>query len=136
MSFTAEADGHQISMDAKSPIGHDSAMTPKHLLLAGICGCTAMDVAALLRKYKQEFESLDVDAEAAPTKGVIPAVFEKVNLTFKVKGAVDSSKLLEAVTLSQTKYCGVTAMVVKAVPVTYVVELNGENIGSGQASFD
>ena len=44
MKFTAEADGHHVFMDAKSPIGGDSAMTPKHLLLAGISGCTAMEV--------------------------------------------------------------------------------------------
>ena len=135
MKFTADADGHRISMDAKSPIGDDSAMTPKHLLLAGISGCTAMDVVALLKKYKQPFESLEVDAEAELSVGVFPAVFTEVKLVFKLKGAVDTTHLLEAVKLSQTKYCGVTAMVSKAVPVTYTIELNGENVGSGRANF-
>jgi putative redox protein len=135
MKFTAEADGHQVSMDAKSPIGGDSAMTPKHLLLAGISGCTAMDVVALLKKYKQPFESLDVDADAELTEGVFPAVFKEVKLIFRLKGAVDPARILEAVKLSQTKYCGVTAMVSKSVPVTYSVELNGESIGSGKADF-
>ncbi len=105
MKFTAEADGHQVSMDAKSPIGEDSAMTPKHLLLAGICGCTAMDVAALLKKYKQTFESLEVDANADLSVGVFPAVFTEVRLIFKLKGEVDPARFLEAIKLSQTKYC-------------------------------
>ena len=35
MKFAASADGHLISMDAKSPVGDSSAMTPKQLLLAG-----------------------------------------------------------------------------------------------------
>lgn len=135
MKFTAHSEGHEVLMDAKSPIGSDSAMTPKHLLLAGISGCTAMDVVALLKKYKQPFESLDVDVDADLTEGVYPAIFKDVKLIFKVKGAVEREKLLEAVKLSQTKYCGVTAMVAKAVPILYTVELNGEGIGSGQADF-
>jgi hypothetical protein len=35
-----EADSHKVEMDTKSPIGTDTALTPKQLLLAGICGCT------------------------------------------------------------------------------------------------
>ena len=33
MKFVAEAGEHKIVMDAKSPIGNDTGMTPKHLLL-------------------------------------------------------------------------------------------------------
>ena len=135
LKFTAEADGHKVSVDAKSPIGGDSAMTPKHFLLAGISGCTGMDVVALLKKYKQPFESLEIDADTDLSTGGFPAVFTEVRLVFKLKGAVDPARLLEAVKLSQTKYCGVTAMVAKTVPVVYSVELNGESIGSGRADF-
>jgi len=135
MKFTASAEGHEVLMDAKSPIGSDAGMTPKHLLLAGISGCTAMDVVALMKKYKQSMDSLDVDVDADLTEGVYPAVFKEVKLVFRVSGPVEAERLLEAVKLSQTKYCGVTAMVSKAVPVSYSVELNGEMIGTGQADF-
>jgi putative redox protein len=135
MKFTAAAEGHEIQMDAKSPVGTDSAMTPKHLLLAGISGCTAMDVVALLKKYKQPFEALEVDADGETTVGVHPVVFKEIKLVFKLKGQVDAAKVLEAIKLSQTKYCGVTAMVSKSVPILYSVELNGESIGSGHADF-
>jgi putative redox protein len=135
MKFTAVAEGHEIQMDAKSPVGTDSGMTPKHLLLVGISGCTAMDVVALLKKYKQPFEALEVDADGEPTVGVHPVVFKEIKLVFKLKGQVDAAKVLEAIKLSQTKYCGVTAMVSKSVPISYSVELNGESIGSGHADF-
>lgn len=135
MKFTAIADEHRVPMDAKPPIGEDSAMTPKHLLLAGISGCTAMDVIALLKKYKQPVESLEVDADTDLTTGSYPVVFKEIKLVFKLKGQIDASKALEAIKLSQTKYCGVTAMVSKSVPVSYTVELNGESIGSGLADF-
>ncbi len=135
MAFSAEADGHKIMMDAKAPIGADSAMTPKHLVLAGICGCTGMDIAALLRKYKQPVESLDISAETELTDGY-PAVFKEVKLSFQLKGALEATKVLEAIHLSQTKYCGVSAMIVKSTPIHYTVELNGERIGAGQAAFE
>lgn len=134
MKFAAKADEHVLEMDAKPPIGGGSAMNPKQLLLAGVCGCTGMDVAALLRKHKQPVESLSVDAEANLTSSY-PAIFEKISLSYRVTGSVDAAKLVEAVQLSQTKYCGVTAMVSKAVPVEYLIFLNGTEIGRGEANF-
>ena len=136
MTFTAEAGSHAIQMDTKAPVGSDSAMTPKQLVIAGICGCTAMDVVALLKKYKEPLDSLAVEAEVEVTEGIYPAVFKKIHLLFKVKGKVDAQKLKEAITLSQTKYCGVSAMLSKAVPIDYDIDLNGEKIGSGQADFN
>jgi len=136
MKFTAEADDHKIEMDTKPPIGNDTALTPKQLLLAGVCGCTAMDVVALLKKDKQFLENFQVEADASTTEGVYPSVFKEIKLNFKIKGKLDASKVLESVRLSQTKYCGVSAMISKAVPISYTVELNGANIGSGKASFN
>jgi putative redox protein len=136
MKFIARADGHLISMDAKSPIGDSSAMTPKQLLLAGICGCTAMDVVGLLKKHKQTLKSLEIHGECDMTEGSHPIIFKEVRLKFKATGAMDSSVLLESVQLSQSKYCGVSAMVSKAVPISYTVELNGTLVGSGRAAFD
>jgi len=135
MIFTADASGHQVQMDTKSPLGSDSAMTPKQFLVAGVCGCTAMDVVSLLKKFKQPLESLVVDAEATATTGVYPEIYQNIHLVFRAKGRVEPTKLIEAVTLSQTKYCGVSAMVSKAVPITYDIELNDQKIGSGQANF-
>ncbi len=136
MKFTAEADNHRVEMDAKSPIGGDTALTPKQLLLASISGCTAMDVVALLKKYKQPLESLQIDADAPLTEGVQPAIFKKIKLVFKLKGEINAEKAIEAVKLSQTKYCGVSAMVFKTVPISYSVELNGALIGTGKADFN
>ncbi|MEZ4750415.1 MAG: OsmC family protein [Bdellovibrionota bacterium] len=134
MRFTAKSSAHEIAMDAKRPIGEDSALNPKELVLAGVSGCTGMDVVALLRKYRQPADSFEVEAETSLTEGY-PAVFTKVSLRYIVKGKVDAEKLIEAVTLSQTKYCGVSAMIAKAAPIEYAIELNGEEIQRGNAHF-
>lgn len=135
MVFNAAAGGNQVTMDAKAPIGGGTAMTPKELVVAGLCGCTAMDVVALMKKYRQNLESFDIEADVSATESGHPAVFTEAKMVFKFKGAVEPAKAIEAVQLSQTKYCGVSAMLAKAFPIHYTIEVNGEVVGSGQASF-
>jgi putative redox protein len=132
MAFVAATGGNEVEMDTKLPLGDDRALTPKELVLAGLCGCTAMDVIALLKKHKQSVDSFEIDAQA-PTAEEHPLVFKEVRLTFKLIGTIDKERALEAVRLSQTKYCAVSAMLMKAVPISYSVEINGEVIGSGEA---
>ncbi len=135
MAFAGEAGGHEVPMDAKSPIGKGSAPTPKELVALGLAGCTAMDVIALLKKHKQPPDAFETRVSVTTSTGKTPAVFEKVELLFVVTGNVEAERLLESVMLSQTKYCGVSAMLVKAFPITYRVELNGQEIGRGEAKF-
>ena len=122
-------------MDAKRPIGTDTALTPKELVLAAICGCTAMDVASLMRKYRQTMNRFEVSAEASVVENAHPAVFKEVVLTYLVTGDIDAAKLIEAIDLSQTKYCSVSAMISKAVPIRHRVYLNDKEIHSGEAHF-
>lgn len=135
LKFLGSAGENQIVMDAKSPLGTNAGMTPKELVVAGLCGCTAMDVAALMKKHKQQVDDLAVIADVTTSAGVSPVVFTAVALNFQLSGQIDAKTLLEAVHLSQTKYCGVSAMLALAFPITYTVELNGETIGDGKAEF-
>lgn len=135
MKFVAESGGHQVRMDAHSPIGTDSAMTPKELVAIGIAGCTAMDVVALMKKHKEPLESLEIETKVSQTESGQPRVFKEVSLTFFFKGDLNKERVLEAVRLSQTQYCGVSAMIVKTAPIHYKVVLNEIEIGEGAAEF-
>lgn len=135
MEFEGAADNHIVRMDAKSPIGKNTGATPKELVAMGLGGCTAMDVIALLKKNKQPPQAFRIDVEITPSTGAHPIVFEKAILTFTVDGAVDSEMLNESVKLSQTKFCGVSAMLSKAFPIEYRIILNGNEIGTGEAKF-
>ena len=135
LQFAAEADGHTVLMDAKPPVGQGKAQTPKQLLLAALCGCTAMDVASLMRKQRQEVKRFEVTAEATVRAGVYPAVFTAVDLAFRIEGAVDPALAVEAARLSQTRFCAISAMLSRAVPIRYQVLVNGTAVGSGEAQF-
>lgn len=135
MIFRGESDNNTVLMDASRPIGGGNGLTPKELIAIGVAGCSAMDVAALMKKHKQPLESFEVESDVTSTEGVYPAVFTNIVLSFILTGNLNKEKVLEAVSLSQSRYCGVSAMLFKAVPIHYKVILNGEEIGSGQAAF-
>ena len=136
MSFDGIVENLVVGMDAKPPLGKGVSPTPKELVAMGLGGCTAMDVIALLKKHKQPVESFSVEVEIQPSSGKQPIVFESAKLTFLAEGAIEPSILNESVMLSQTKYCGVSAMLSAAFPIDYRVILNGSEVGSGSAKFD
>ncbi len=135
MWFTARAGDHVAQTDARPPLGAGHGMTPKELVLAALAGCTGMDVVGLLRKHKQPLESFMVRVEATPSDGDHPKVFSQIRLVFELTGAVDPQGALDAVRASQTQFCGVSAMLSKAVPIEYSVMVNGEQVGSDHAQF-
>ncbi len=136
MHFEARGENQLVEMDAKAPIGQGRGMTPKQLLLSGLMGCTAMDVAAWMRKQRQELKSFRVTADVETSDPKLhPAVFTAAKLQFWLEGSLDPALVLEGVRLSQTQYCGVSAMLVKAFPISYEVFVNGECVGQGNAQF-
>ena len=48
----------------------------------------------------------------------------------------DVELIKKAVELSMTKYCGVSAMLSKAVGINYTLQVNDQEIASGKAAFE
>lgn len=111
MSFTAKVSGYDVLMDTTEIDGGDaSGASPKQLMLASLAGCTGIDVVSILNKMKVVFSNFSIDVDADVTEEH-PKVYNKVKLTYKIKvDAEAQSKVEKAVSLSQDKYCGVTAM--------------------------
>lgn len=122
MAFQGDVNGHSITIDAEESFGgSDTGPRPKPLLLVALIGCTSMDVVSLLRKMRVDFTNLKVTAEGQLTKDH-PKYYHKIHLTYHIYGEdLDPSKVLKAVTYSQEKYCGVTAMLEKAADITYEI---------------
>ncbi len=111
--------GHAIVVDAAK---EKTAPSPMELVLIGLCGCTASDVASILRKKREPFTSLEVSAEAerAPQP---PAVYTSIRLRYRVGGKVSRKAVEDAVRLSKEKYCSVSQMLGKTATITSEIEL-------------
>jgi putative redox protein len=120
MAFQMDLDGHKLVTDAPEEIGGNNlGPRPKQLLLAGLIGCTGIDVMSILKKMKIEIDDLNIEVEAESTEEH-PKVYKNIHLTYIFKGSnLPRANIERAVSLSQEKYCGVSAMLSKATPVTY-----------------
>ena len=124
MKFDAMVSGHHVVMDALPAVGgNDSGPRPKELMLASLAGCTGMDVVSILKKMRVEFDSFNIVVEADVTEEH-PKHYTGMHLVYEFKGKnLDLEKLNKAVELSQDKYCGVSAVYRKAMPVTYEIKI-------------
>ena len=111
MTFTSDINGHDVVMDTTADDGgNDSGPSPKRLMLASLAGCTGMDVVSILNKMKVAFNKFSINIHASLT-AEHPKTYNYVKITYRIKVAeADKTKMGKAVTLSQDKYCGVSAM--------------------------
>jgi putative redox protein len=132
MQFEAFTDSneYQVLLDSSLPDigGEGKGVTPKHLFLQSIAGCTAMDVVHILSRMRAELPgrfAIQVQGEVADKE---PKVFTAIEMIYIVEGNVDANKLIRAVKMSQETYCALSIMVKKVTAFTYRVILNGEDI--------
>lgn len=109
--------GNAVSMDS-SKDGKSKGMSPMQLLLAGIGGCSSIDIVSILEKQRQPLEDIQVSAEAERAEGQ-PAVFTKIHLHYVLKGNLDEDKVKRAIDLSLDTYCSVSKMLDKTAKISY-----------------
>lgn len=126
MQFNALVNGHTIIMDGPERAGgEDNGPIPKPFILTALAGCTGMDIAAILRKTGKEAEDLNIKVTGEISKRA-PIEYTAVHIVYDFKGLPENKEAaLNAVTDSQEKYCGVSSMLKKALPVTWEVNYNG-----------
>lgn len=126
MQFNAAVAGHTIVMDAPERAGgEDTGPIPKPFILVALSGCTGMDIVALLRKAKLEVGSLNIHVTGELSKQA-PIEYVSIHLVYEL--AADESmkeQVLKVIHDSQHKYCGVSNMLKKALPVTWDIVFNG-----------
>ncbi len=120
MSFDIEVNDHIITIDADERVGGENrGPRPKALLLAGLAGCTGMDVVSILKKMRVTPDDINITAKAEQSEEH-PKVYTKIHLTYTFKGQeLPLDKIKKAVELSQERYCGVSAMLSKAAELTH-----------------
>jgi putative redox protein len=129
MQFNALVNGHTIIMDGPEKVGgEDNGPIPKPFVLTALAGCTGMDISAILRKAGKDPQEFDMKVIGEISQRV-PIEYVAIHIIYDFKGSDDNKEAaLNAVTDSQEKYCGVSSMLKKALPVTWEVNYNGVQI--------
>ena len=113
-------DGHTVTLDGASAIGgHDAGMRPMQLLLAGIGGCSAIDIISILRKQRQPLDDIKIVINGERETDKVPSLFTDIHLHYDLFGDLDEQKVKRAVALSVDQYCSVGKMLEKAAKITY-----------------
>jgi putative redox protein len=122
MAFETELDGHKLIVDA--PVegdGNNLGPRPKVLMLVALGGCTGMDVVSILKKMRVEVADLNIRIEANMTEEH-PKHFDDMKIIYEFKGTnLEEEKLKKAIELSMERYCGVSAVYKKVMPVNYEI---------------
>ena len=126
MQFNALVNGHTIIMDAPEKAGgEDNGPIPKPFILTALAGCTGMDIVAILRKAQKPVDNFDMKVIGEISKQA-PIQYIAIHVIYDFKGDTENKEAaLKAVTDSQEKYCGVSSMLKKALPLTWEVNYNG-----------
>jgi putative redox protein len=116
---------HWITMDGPEKLGGSNAgVRPKELVLIALAGCTGSDVVSILQKKRVKLTDFEINISAQQSE-THPKVFTHIDLEYVFYGKDIKEKDVErAIELSTETYCGVSAMLKKAMTInhTYRIE--------------
>ncbi len=123
-----DASGHHMHIDIPVDQGGGGAgFRPMQTMLSALCGCSGVDMVSILKKQRQSFNSLEILVDGEREKGKEPALWEHLDITFKLTGEVDPLKAYRAAELSINKYCSVAETLRRAgATINFHVVVNEE----------
>ena len=122
--------GHEIVVDDSNG---DSGPRPTELVIAGLGGCTAMDVISILLKQRQDVTRFQVHVRATQ-RAAYPQIFTDIEMVVEVEGpGVSVAALRQAIEMAARKYCSVGAMLAAG---ETTIHHRYRVIGTGTVPFD
>nr|WP_081909592.1 aminotransferase class I/II-fold pyridoxal phosphate-dependent enzyme [Aureispira sp. CCB-QB1] len=116
--------GARLELDAAPSIGgQNKGFRPMESLLAGLGGCSAIDIISILKKQRQEIIDFQIEIEANRDTEAVPAIFKDIEVKIIITGTVDEKKLQKAIDLTVDKYCSVYHILKETAAINYSYEL-------------
>jgi putative redox protein len=112
--------GHAVPFDSDRQ--SNKAPGPMELVLMALGACTATDIVIILEKKRQKLQALEVlcSGERASEP---PTVWKKLEIVYRLRGALDEAAVKHAIELSEEKYCSVAAMLKKTASIGWRYEI-------------
>lgn len=127
MVFTGRNEaGGTVQMGSR---GSGPMFSPMELLLAGVAGCTGIDIVSILGKKRQKFENFKVRVRGKRADNP-PQVYTDIEVTYLLWAEnLDPKAVEQAIQLSEEKYCSASVMLeaVAKIHSTYRILKPGEN---------
>src|SRR5579883_3056977 len=114
--FEAETgSGFNVALDGASP---RTAMSPMEMLLAALAGCTGVSVISVLQKMRQNVTGYEIRVSGTRAE-THPRVFTAISVEHIFSGHdLRPENIARAIELSETRYCGVSAMLSKSAKIS------------------
>lgn len=91
-------------------IGDKAGLSPMELILAGVAGCTGVDVVDILIKKREPLEALKVIVRGNRVDS-FPRIYKEIEVLYVIWGnGINPASVEQAINLSEEKYCSVSAM--------------------------
>lgn len=117
-------EGGLVRMDGTTSIGGlEGGFSPMQLLLAGVGGCSAIDIIGILEKQRQDLQDLTVEVEGDRQSKEEYSEFKNIHITYIFTGDLEESKVERAINLSLDKYCSVSKTLEKTSEITHSYEI-------------
>jgi len=129
LSFQARLDGFDFMIDADEKAGgKNKGPRPKGLTLISLAGCTGMDVISILQKMRVTVDQFEVETDAV-IDDEHPKKFLEIVISYIFKGKdLPVDKIKKAISLSEERYCGVSATLKPSVKMSKEIVVNGQKI--------
>ena len=103
--------------------GEHNGLSPMKFLLAGLGGCTGVDVADILRKKRQDVSDYRIEVSGVRATEH-PRVYTDITVHHIVSGHdISEDAVRHALELSEKKYCSAMAMLRQAARITTTFEI-------------
>jgi putative redox protein len=112
--------GHAVAFDSDRE--SNKAPGPMEMVLLALGACTATDMVTILEKKRQKLQSLEIVCSGERAADP-PRVWIKLDIVFRLRGAVEESAVKHAMALTEEKYCSVAATLKKSAEISWRYEI-------------
>lgn len=125
MAFEAATEsGHTVTLDSRPELGgQNRGPRPSELVLAGLGGCTAIDVVSILSKMRQQLTRFEVQV-TGHERPEHPQSFEVIDVRYHLWGDLERDRVDRAIRLSRDRYCVVAHLVGGRARLNYWFRIN------------
>lgn len=125
--FVARTDGGGVVPIDGSPAvgGQGLGARPMELLLAGLGGCSGVDLVGILVKQREAVTGITITVEGEREEGKEPSLFRRIHVHFAIRGPKEESNVARAVELSMAKYCSVARILERSATISWSHVLEG-----------